>query len=249
MSFAGVKNFIAKHYANDAAKMFLHTGALGWIFSSAAQIFMLAHDKDLPKKEKKFLIPQESLDAAINIIAFYTVTAGVQALGKKFASSGKIIAPEIRKFCEREGLEIGKWSTNIGKSLKEEIIGLKYEIASKDKLNINLSDSDLKVLDTRLKSIEKFDDETYSPFESGIKMAGNLLGAVLSCNLITPALKNPLAAARQKRAMARDIDLKTLPASNAPILPMVPTQSRMGIDDYRKQASFNVARSGSSLKI
>ena len=33
-------------------------------------------------------------------------------------------------------------------------------------------------------------------------MAGNLLGAIISSNIITPMLRNPIAAMRQKTAIA-----------------------------------------------
>lgn len=243
MNFSSVKNFFVKQYADNPANMFLHTGALGWAFSSLAQVCMLANDKKIPKKEKKFLIPQEILDALVNIGSFYTVTWGMQTFARKLAASGKITTPAIRTFCENNGLKVGKWSTDIRNSIKEEMTSLKYEIGSKNKLNINLSDEDIVKLKTGLDILEKFDDKTYSKFESGVKVAGNLLGAILSCNIITPMLKNPLAAIHQRNSIAKDLQLQ------APKGPVLPTQNRMSIDDYKKQANLNAVRSGSSLKI
>ena len=53
-------------YAEDVGISLIHLGALGWFLSSAAQLAMIITNKDIDKKEKQFLIPQEASDGAIN---------------------------------------------------------------------------------------------------------------------------------------------------------------------------------------
>ena len=82
-------------------------------------------------------------------------------------------------------------------------------------------------LDKKIDVLNKFYDKTYSPFESGIKIVGSIAGAILSSNIITPILRNPIAAMKQKTAMAQD---KT---ELAPIdRPIYLAQNRFGINDY-----------------
>lgn len=50
-------------YSKDGGKLLVHLGALGWVFSSAAQLVVVATDKNIDKNKKKFLLPQEGADA------------------------------------------------------------------------------------------------------------------------------------------------------------------------------------------
>ena len=73
---------------NNASFLFV-TAALGWVLASAAQTFGLAANKDLTKEEKKFLIPQEIADGAVNI-GMYSLAA------EKIAKPGKNGRPFVR---------------------------------------------------------------------------------------------------------------------------------------------------------
>lgn len=182
-----LKTYLFKQYSGDAGKMLLHTATLGWIFSAAGQIFGIATNDKVSKEQKKFLIPQEIADAAINILSFYTVTACIQNFTKKLASSGRIITPEIKKFCHIEKITLGK-NSDIGKSILSKI----KELETTSKTN------------NRLSELNDFYDHKYAPFESGLKVIGNVIGAVLSSNIITPLLRNPIAAYKQKQDIARE---------------------------------------------
>lgn len=223
-----IKNILAKAYAEDPANMFLHTGALGWIFSSMAQVWMLASDDKIPKKEKKFLIPQEIYDAAFNIIAFYTVTWGSQTFAKKLASSGKVLSSRLVKHCEKYDIKFGEFSNNIGEAISEKL------------RKGNLTSKELKIW-------KKF-NEVNSKFENGMKLTGNLLGAILSCNIITPMFKNPIAAMKQKSALKREMRMKKSSAPSASTLPVLP---RVSINDYKNQITLKTTslKTNSSMKV
>ena len=71
MNFRGlIQKFNAdvfNKYSVDSGKMLIHMGALGWVFSSLAQIGVVATDKNISKKDKKFLVPQEICDGVTNV--------------------------------------------------------------------------------------------------------------------------------------------------------------------------------------
>lgn len=208
--FERIKTSLFKSYSGDAGKMLLHTATLGWIFSAAGQIFGIATNKEVSKEQKKFLIPQEMADAAINILSFYTITAFAQNSAKRLASSGKIITPAIRKFCEKYEIPLVKNAqnefTNIGKAILDKISELKTLLKYKDDKDIKLNIDDPKTtqITEKIDELNKFYDRDYAPFESGIKVIGNVIGGVFSGNILTPLLRNPMAAAKQKSALNRE---------------------------------------------
>ena len=73
-NFQGIIDGMCKSYAGDNGKMLLHMGALGWVLSSAAHIFMVAKSKHIDEEKKKFLLWQEGLDGVVNVGLYYTLT-------------------------------------------------------------------------------------------------------------------------------------------------------------------------------
>ena len=69
--FKGVNDYIARHYGENPGKMLIHTGVIGWVLSSAAQVAAIVINDKIPKEQKMFLVPQEMSDAAVNIASFY----------------------------------------------------------------------------------------------------------------------------------------------------------------------------------
>jgi hypothetical protein len=45
-------NWVAKHYGDNVGKMLIHTGVVGWILSSAAQVVAIVINDEIPKKQK-----------------------------------------------------------------------------------------------------------------------------------------------------------------------------------------------------
>jgi len=238
-SFELTKAWILKTYGKDPAKMLLHTGAWGWILSSAAQITGVAINDKISSDEKKFLIPQEIADAAINILSFYTVTKYATKLGEKLVTTGKIINRPVRNFVEKF-LEAGKKKIKLGdlktKPMSELIENSLETVKSKVKLG-NFS--------TNIENIVKNDvniKRSYYSTKTWAKVIASTLGAVVSSNFITPVIRNHIGAKVQKNSLQQSQQFKNL---------LLTTQNRLGIEDYKKQATMkaNYQPAGSGLKI
>jgi len=254
MSFANhlenVKAYLFKTYSGDTSKMLLHTGTFAWITSAAAQIFGIVNNDKVSKDQKKFLIPQEMADAAINIISFFYVTRSIQNFTKSLAHKGKIITPAIREFCEKNGIKHFKVknedSPNIGKAILQQIDEFKSTMRINDENKIGTKE-DSDALQGKINALDHFYDKTYAPFESGVKIVGSVTGAVLSSNIITPILRNPLAAMKQKSSMAKE---KLENDGLIPSTPVLPAQNKFGIDDYKtKVMSAPRVISGGSMRV
>lgn len=252
--FEKMKTGLFKSYSNDAGKMLLHTGALAWATSAVAQIVGIINNDKISKEQKKFLVPQEMADAVVNIFSFYMVTDSIQNFTKKLASSGKIITPAIKEFCGKNGIKFekikGEDTPNIGSAILNKIKDYKslnaLNINEKDKtLSLGLSNEKLNLIGKEIEKLDTFYDKTYSPFESGLKIIGNIAGAILSSNIITPIIRNKFAANKQKQDIAFD-KMQTQNAAITPYTPVVPSQNRVGIDDYK---SKTVNTSSSSMRI
>lgn len=159
-----------KIYSGSTGKMLIHTGVIGWILSSAAQISAIIFNDKLSKKEKMFLIPQEFADACANIISFYLVTQTFSSVAKKLAITGKWIPSNVKKYLIKNNL-----ANDLG--------------------NINFDITKLK-LPSRIRT-------SYSRFSHGLDVAATTIGSVISCNIITPIIRNIYASKRQKDEIAK----------------------------------------------
>ncbi|HCB10663.1 MAG TPA: hypothetical protein DEO94_00590 [Cyanobacteria bacterium UBA11991] len=163
--FENLKVSLFNHYGKAPAKMLIHTGVIGWIMSSAAQIFAIAINDKIPKKEKMFMIPQEAADAMINILSFYTITQGVTSLMAKAVKCGKITPKIIKEL--GFGKKLGQFSFNMPKSLPKNV---KTDFAS---------------------------------FQNGMGVLATLVGSIISCNIVTPILRNMYASHKQQTQLAK----------------------------------------------
>lgn len=207
--FISCKNYLYKNYGENPGKMLVHTGVLGWILSSAAQVAAVVFNDKISSKEKMFLIPQECADAAVNILSFYIVTNTFKAIGSKLVSTGKLATPNIRKYIQKAGLEdkVGKVTTDIKKDMTGAI------------------------------------RQEYTDFKSGVDVITSTVGSIISCNLITPVLRNQYAASKQKEILAKRNMQK-----NNPEQPEKPKILRpLSMADYQKLASLKF--SGGNMKV
>lgn len=218
--FSTIKSFADSSYklSNDPGKMLLIVGALGWLFSSAAQVAAIMVNNKIPEDQKKFLIPQEIADGVVNVASFLILTESCTKLGKYLVNSGKLITPEISKFLERPEI--------------------KSEIAKKGKDFRIGSLPQLKELGGKFD--EKFSPK-YNEFATGITFIASTIGSIISCNLITPYLRNKIGAHFQKIGVAKD--KANLTPIDRPVLPM---QNRFGIENYMAKKAYPT---NSGLKI
>ena len=82
---------IFNYYGQDVGKSLIHLGALGWFLSALAQVTMIIRNKDIDKKEKQFLVPQEIADGVINVGLYYTICQGIKSGCDKMLEKGHIL--------------------------------------------------------------------------------------------------------------------------------------------------------------
>ena len=170
--FSDFKTVMYKNYGENPGKMLVHTGVLGWILSSLAQVSAVVFNDRISPEQKSFLIPQEIADAAINILSFYVITSSFKSAASKLVSTGKLTTKPIRDFLTKQGVN------------SNEHIG---------KLNFNIE------------KMANFSDikDNYKPFKNGVDVVASTVGSIISCNIVTPILRNQYASKKQKQTLAK----------------------------------------------
>ena len=204
--FSAFKTYMFKKYGENPGTMLVHTGALGWILSSMAQVSAVVVNDKISPEQKSFLIPQEIADAFINIVSFYAITSSFKNLGSKLVSSGKISTKAIKSFLEKQNV-----TDKIGK--------LGFDIEKLDNFK------DIK--------------GDYKPFKNGVDVLASTVGSIVSCNYVTPILRNRFAAHEQKYAIAK---------MNSKNPTQAPTPQRMSMDNFINHSATNRFSSG-TLKV
>lgn len=194
-----------RSFGEDPGKMLLHTGTLGWILSSLAQVMAVVLNDKIPKKQKTFLIPQEIADAGINICSFYIFTNSFTKLANKMVSTGKWRTPAIDAFLKKYNLKkhIGSYDFNI-------------------------------------KDLANFDEikSSYKAIASGNAIAASTIGSIISCNLVTPILRNKFAAHKQQQAIAR-----MEAAEQSAFVP----QRGISLETFQRCAAINCSKNGMKI--
>lgn len=201
------KVHMLQNYGENPGNMLIHTGTLGWILSSLAQVGAVVFNDKISPEQKTFLIPQEIADAAINILSFYLLTNSLKKFGAKLVSTGKLRTKRIRSFLERNEL-MGK----VGK--------LDFNIAEQDKFG-PLADH-------------------YKSFRNGVDVVTSTVGSIISCNILTPILRNEYASKKQKKAIAH---MQKYQTEN------IQHPKGISIADYQKLASIKFSNQSAGLKI
>ncbi len=165
---------IWNNYSKDLSKILIHTGTIGWALSSAAQITAILFNDKISAKEKTFLIPQETFDALVNIGSFYLLTTGIKNFSKKLVTTGKVLPKSIKDFMDKS-----PFKTSYGKS------------------NFDM-EKEMKPL----VSFEPYKKQ-YTAFKNIFTTGATTAASVLSCNVITPILRNELASISHKTIVNR----------------------------------------------
>ena len=174
--FDKIKVWMYKEYGNNPAKLLVHTGSIGWILSSLAQVTAIGVNDKYSKEDKQFLIPQEIADGAVNVTLFYTLTAGCKQIAEKLFESGKVIVPNTKKALQ-DGLK-------------------KHNIDMKTLQEYNIPVSKIMTDEQALKSFKNA--------KSGAAIIASLIGSVISSNIVTPIVRNYIASNFQKKSIRRD---------------------------------------------
>lgn len=173
-----IANYVYKNFVNDPGHFLLVSGAIGWAASCVNQTVAIMINDKIPKEQKYFLIPQEITDGIVNTILYIAITKSFNVFGKKFVESGRIASPKIRKWLEET---------------KKPVCTDKFSIPKEPELN---------PLDSK-KFNKELSDEYYA-FADGIKFMFSTVGAVVSCDFVTPFVRNKIAAHRQKQSLEKD---------------------------------------------
>ena len=168
--FNDFRNTVLTKFGPNPASMLIWTGVLGWFFSSAAQIVAIAANDKIPKEQKKFLIPQEIGDGAVNVLSFLIVTSAIKNLASKLVSTGKLATPAIREYLR------------------------KYKVNPKTTVGNVMFDI------SKMPNFDLIKDD-YTKFKNGVDVVGMTIGSILSCNIITPIIRNKIASNRQRKAL------------------------------------------------
>ena len=167
-------NKIYKRFGADSSKMLIYTGAAAWVLSSIAQITGIALSKDIKAKDKSYIIPQEIMDAFVNIGAFLTVTHSFKFIAKTLISTGKIMPKSVKEFF------------NKNKDIDLSRIG---------KLDFDIEN---------FKNYTDFPLDKYESTLNMATTIGALSGGILSSNIIAPVLRNEAASLVQKKYLNKN---------------------------------------------
>ncbi len=158
-------------FQKDTSKMIIYTGTMGWILSSAAQIGAIFKNDKISSEKKSFLLPQELMDAVINVGGFFAITMLTKVAIMKMAKTGKVAPQTVRDFL------------NKNKDLYHNKVG---------KLDFDLD----KVLAKDPKNAKIL--ESYESYKNFVTTMGTIGASVISCNMVTPVLRNMTASRVQK---------------------------------------------------
>lgn len=234
-------------YSKDVGAALIHLGATGWFFSALAQIVMLARNKDIDKKEKKFLIPQEIADGVINVGLYYTICQSIKSyfdqktelgtqLTKKVNDFVRTINPTtqtqesvIKGFAEAfrdyEIIEIKnqkQYITNFFEGLKKFVQDPACipEVLKNDKI---LKQA-LQILSTKGSTEQQLDlikntQRNFNAYKNGVGVLAAVGASILACNIITPIARN-ITANHFQRKLLKEQNRFQKPSENQKVLPV-----------------------------
>lgn len=165
----------AKFYIEKPGKFLTYSLGILYGCGTVGQVIALKTNKDIPDKEKKFLIPQELISGTLELATYMLIATRCEALFKTMASKGAVI----------------------------------------------------------LKGTE-----AASPmFVKSMEVLGSLIGAVVSLNLVTPLLRNPITSFVQKHFF-KGKKIEDKEQLTRPPLPSAPLSNQVQINSKSPFAGF-----------
>jgi len=192
------KNYMFKNYSQDDGKLLVHMGALSWVFGAFAQVGAVLCDKNIDKKKKKFLLPQEAADAGANVVLFYTVCDLIKKGSDKLVESGKLLTQEAADAIKALKPNAKTWNEVFTASeLKQNLTdllkdGSKLKVFNGKPLTQAQSDAVKKAL------------EAVESHKNNMGIIAAIGASVLACNIITPYVRNFIAAKWQKNQLHKE---------------------------------------------
>lgn len=191
-----IANFFFDKFGKNPGEFLLVSGMIAWAASCVNQLVAILINKKIPKEQKYFLIPQEITDGIVNVILFAVFTRSFTRVGERLVETGRLLTPKLRKTLVEDfklGDKLGKVDFNI-----------------KDISQMN---------ETNKEAFKEEFSSDFKKFSAGITFTFSTIGSIISCDFVTPFVRNKIAANRQKKALARDKELLDLQKAHTPILP------------------------------
>lgn len=181
--FKTLRDRIWKNVVNNPGATLMHTGAIGWAASSLAQITGMLFNDNIDSNKKKFLIPQEFADAVGNIALYYIVTVYIKDNVEKLFENGKIRFEKVmQQFREDKKRDLIKCDIE--------------DLFKSGKVIENLGEA----IDSK---------KIYAAHKNGASVLATLIASVISCNILTPYIRNFYGAYCYDKAKERNIKLNT----------------------------------------
>lgn len=214
--FSKMKVNLFNIYTKDHGKGLIHTGAIGWFFSSLAQVTVVATDKNISKKEKKFLVPQEICDGVTNVTLYYTISQIIKNSGDWLINKGYLLTDDMAQILTK----LKPKTTSIEQALKGYAQCTKTENRQCKEL-LQLAKKPLKLFLDHFDKMPEFLNlpkveqellrakipttlENLGNFKNNIGVITSIAASILASNLITPVVRNKLASAYQQKFILKN---------------------------------------------
>lgn len=191
-------NYMFKNYSKDDGKLLVHMGALSWVFGAFAQVGAVICDKNIDKKKKKFLLPQEAADAGANVVLFYTVCDAIKRASDKLVESGKLLTQEAADAIKALKPGAGSWKDVFtATELKGRLTDLLQDASKLDLLKgQNITQAQKDAVKNALAKVESH--------KNNMGIIAAIGASVLACNVITPYVRNFIASKWQKKQLHKE---------------------------------------------
>lgn len=220
--FNSVKLWFWQKVCKKPGDMLMHTGAIGWGASSLAQVVGMSFNDKIDSNKKRFLIPQEIVDAIANIALYYGVTSVISGSVEAAFENGliriKSVMDKIRDDMKSNGIRsefIEDTKKLTGKEFKiEDIFGSK----------LGPVEDFLKNRKTR---------QAYLQHKNGAAILATLISSVISCNILAPYCRNFFASYFMDKSKEHTQKL------NAQVFDMMRDANYSEINPFNKKPAFD----------
>lgn len=222
--FDNLKIGIYNKYSQNPAQLLVFTGTLGWALSCCAQVGAIVFNEKLSKKDRQFLIPQEIADGAVNVGLFFGITSSLRKYTEKAVESGRIMFKEV------EG------------PLKSVLDAKKMTLSEALKQNGGKISNILQ--GTR-------HAENFVKLKGGASLMTAVVGSVISCNILTPIIRNFIGSRWQKRLNATTENAASNAVEKAQLTPTQPLAVKLNTPYPQRPITpvYSKFYSSSSMKI
>lgn len=223
-----MKNLLLRLFESKVGtdKVLIVLGAVGWLVSMFAQLTAIKTNKSISDDKKKFLLNQETADGLTNTGLYLGLTTVFSTAVKKMLDKGKILTETLNKLKDEaykktgktmrqlmqetdsngnkpkninevfKNLNLFKGAENFEKhTFSEELNGL--EKLEKTKGLDILQSVRKSELDEIIKLCNKY--EHFDHMRTGLGMVATIAASVLSCNIITPIVRNKISNHMQEK--------------------------------------------------